>query len=352
MPTAPEEVIAMLRSMGLPITLFGERVGDRWERLRLTLAQREVDGQGPLPSSAPAAGRAATSTSTKRTQVVHTHASASLIDARIQLGKWSLERAEARLAAQRARANAPDAAALTRAEDSAALESFKRLRQLHVAASLPGDPRRAVSTVAYSRCGNAFASASWSAEVRLWSRASMEAVRAFRGHTERVSSLAWRPRAAVDVSAAAEGGDAGGDVQLEGGGSTPSPGPVVFATGAADCTVRLWGAGSSEAASVLQGHTGRVARVAWHPSGQHIASTSYDSTWRLWDAGTGTELLNQDVSDSRRCPCSPAPHTPCRSQGHARVVYPVAFHPDGSLVATGDLGGVGRCGTYAPGRVC
>ena len=59
----------MLRSMGLPITLFGERVGDRRERLRLTLAQREVDGQGPLPSSAPAAGRAATSTSTKRTQV-------------------------------------------------------------------------------------------------------------------------------------------------------------------------------------------------------------------------------------------------------------------------------------------
>ncbi|CAE7874470.1 Prpf4, partial [Symbiodinium sp. KB8] len=128
--------------------------------------------------------------------------------------------------------------------------------------------------------------------------------------------------------------DAEGDVALEGGGAdTAAPSgsaPVQLATGAADGCVKLWHAGQEEAVATLEGHRDRLARVAWHPAGRHLASTSFDYTWRLWDVEAQAELLLQD--------------------GHAREVYPVAFHPDGSLVATGDLGGIGRVWDLRSGK--
>ena len=66
---------------------------------------------------------------------------------------------------------------------------------------------------------------------------------------------------------------------------------------------------------VLEGHEGRVCRVAFHPSGRYIASASFDTSWRLWDAEKGKELLLQE--------------------GHSKEVYTVAFQGDGSLIASG-----------------
>lgn len=50
-----------------------------------------------------------------------------------------------------------------------------------------------------------------------------------------------------------------------------------------------------------------------------MGTTSSDLTWRLWQAETGKELLLQD--------------------GHYSEAYGIAFHGDGSLVATTDFGG-------------
>ncbi|KAJ1483029.1 quinon protein alcohol dehydrogenase-like superfamily, partial [Baffinella frigidus] len=41
----------------------------------------------------------------------------------------------------------------------------------------------------------------------------------------------------------------------------------------------------------LDGHENIVVSVALSPSGRFLASGSYDSSWRLWDAVTGEELL-------------------------------------------------------------
>ncbi len=58
-------------------------------------------------------------------------------------------------------------------------------------------------------------------------------------------------------------------------------------------------------------------------SGRYLASTSHDLTLRLWDLDQSKQQL-------------------LLQEGHAREVYGLAWHPDGSLLATGDLGGVTR----------
>lgn len=67
--------------------------------------------------------------------------------------------------------------------------------------------------------------------------------------------------------------------------------------------------------SVMKGHQDRVCRVAFHPSGDYVASASFDTTWRLWDVKTSKELLLQE--------------------GHSKEVYSVEFQDDGALVASG-----------------
>jgi U4/U6 small nuclear ribonucleoprotein PRP4 len=64
--------------------------------------------------------------------------------------------------------------------------------------------------------------------------------------------------------------------------------------------------------------------------GEHLVSTSHDMSWRLWDIATSTELLLQE--------------------GHSRPTYGVSMHPDGSLVATSDLGGVVRVWDLRSGK--
>ena len=55
--------------------------------------------------------------------------------------------------------------------------------------------------------------------------------------------------------------------------------------------------------------------------GRHVATASFDETWRLWDVETCSCLLEQE--------------------GHSRTVYTVAFHCDGSLAASGGLDAIG-----------
>lgn len=69
--------------------------------------------------------------------------------------------------------------------------------------------------------------------------------------------------------------------------------------------------------STLKGHQDRVCRVAFHPSGNYVASASFDTTWRLWDVATSQELLLQE--------------------GHSKEVYSVDFQDDGALAASGSV---------------
>jgi len=113
-------------------------------------------------------------------------------------------------------------------------------------------------------------------------------------------------------------------------GSNVSAQSVNLASGAGDSNIHLWNLEQETPIATLAGHSQRVVRTAFHPSGKYLASASYDTTWRLWDIETTTELLLQE--------------------GHSREVFTVAFNTDGSLLASAGLDSVGRVWDLRSGR--
>lgn len=97
----------------------------------------------------------------------------------------------------------------------------------------------------------------------------------------------------------------------------------------------------------LDGHENIVVSVALSPSGRFLASGSYDSSWRLWDAVTGEELLvvwgHSDfggpcICDIRRwdynIPFAVVKKN-CTAEGHSGGVTSLAFSSCGKWLASG-----------------
>ena len=93
-------------------------------------------------------------------------------------------------------------------------------------------------------------------------------------------------------------------------------------SGADDKTVRIWNLHTGANIRTLEGHTAGLQGLAITPDGKWIASYDKSGTVRLWEFATG-----RAVGLSGEAETEPLP-------GHA-----VAFHPNGSLLAT--RGGAG-----------
>ena len=131
----------------------------------------------------------------------------------------------------------------------------------------------------------AIAVSGWSGKVTIWSLPDAQPLEVKSGHTDRVNSVTYSPSGAL-------------------------------LTASADTNLTLW----TSTPTTFRGHLDRVNDAVFLGVETAVASVSHDLTMRLWDVTTGVEVLRQE--------------------GHARPIYALAGHIDGSLLVTGDLGGV------------
>src|SRR5207248_2350830 len=124
------------------------------------------------------------------------------------------------------------------------------------------------------RDGRRAVSASYDGTVRLWDVKTGAQLQCFRGHAENVNTAVISPDGAYVFSA--------GGVPQEGYSSPTSP--------AKDPTIRQWKTKDGNEERQLSGHTHLVRRLALSEDGSRLLSASYDSTCRVWDIATGSQI--------------------------------------------------------------
>jgi U4/U6 small nuclear ribonucleoprotein PRP4 len=349
-PTLPDHVRTALRSLGLPIRLFGENLANIRDRLRYELAKRHVSGeviaQTALSGEIHNEQLPQKKDEEEEEVTKYTRASSELIQARQSITQFSLQRAQTRLERERSLRMANTMKRKRLNEDTkmdmAAIQldrmnhncskTYKSLRQVTLEGSQYGD-YRAISCICVKNVNTRnsnnnplIATGSWTGSIHLWDGASPSLHKVgekIQCHEDRIMGIAMMDINSTD------------DIN-----STSA----ILCTTSIDRTAKLWKVQKRDDNTALEisensnedvmnswsiveqahlkGHTKRLCRAAFHPMKKYVATTSFDYSWRLWDVETNQEamLLLQD--------------------GHWKETYGVGFHPDGSLCATTDFAGV------------
>jgi tricorn protease-like protein len=153
-----------------------------------------------------------------------------------------------------------------------------------------------ITGLAYSSDGRWLASSSHDRTVRLLDGRTAEEKRVFRGHAFSVSAVVFSPDGRLVASAAG--------LRLEG--ERPDQEEVL-----------IWEAESGRILHKLQGHQRRPTTVAFSADGRRLATAGWDREVKLWDVVTGLEVLTLD--------------------GHKDGVLHVTFSRDGRWLASGGL---------------
>lgn len=301
-PTDDRRVRADLRSRGEPITLFGERPEDRRDRLRglLLAAQEDADGDESM--------RDATQEPEGENDEegeFYIEGSDALLEARKSIAQYSLPRAKQRIAFQREESAIPVA---THVKHRKAIK--EKLAGFELFGSQIAS-ERPMSIVRFAPNGETIACGDWGGSLKLLDVPNLETKTALRGHKQMIGGISWCPGATLPSS-------------------TVSADNVNLASSGGDGDIHLWSLNQDTPISTLSGHSARVCRIEFHPSGKYLASASYDTTWRLWDVNTTSELLLQE--------------------GHSKEVYTVSYNVDGSLIASAGLDSIGRIWDLRTGR--
>jgi U4/U6 small nuclear ribonucleoprotein PRP4 len=304
-PTDDGKVRARLRELEEPITLFGEGPADRRDRLRELLLDQQEDGDDGTPDvqmqDADEAG--------DQEEEFYTEGPPELLAARQDIARYSLPRAQARI-----RRLEEDSSIPLRTHIKHRKEIKEKLAGFDLfGTQIAGE--RPVSIARFSPNGEIIAAGNWAGGIKLLDVPNLDERVTLRGHTGIVGGISWFPGATLPDS-------------------TVSPNLVNLASGGGGMggsnDVHLWSLNQDTPLATLAGHTGRVCRVEFHPSGKYLASASYDTTWRLWDVETSTELVLQE--------------------GHSKEVYTVSFDTHGALLASGGLDSIGRIWDLRTGR--
>ncbi|KAF2739251.1 WD40 repeat-like protein [Polyplosphaeria fusca] len=302
-PTADRDVKARLRSMGEPITLFGEDAADRRARLRQLLAKlaEEAGEDGDVTMAETTA-----SADQEQEEEFYTPGGPYLLEARRDMARFSLPRAGRRVAYQRIEATIP---LKTHIDFRNGIKA--RLKEFELYGSQTSD--RPVGIVRFSPDSKLVACGNWAGQVKLLEVPNLTTKMSYRGaHQDRATGIDWIPGATLP-------------------GSTVSPFSVNFASGGGGGKIKLWSLEQDQPLHTLEGHTERVCRIAFYPNGRYLASASDDTTWRLWDVEYAREILVQE--------------------GHSKECFTVAIQTDGSLIASAGLDSIGRVWDIRTGRV-
>lgn len=304
-PTDDAKVRARLRELHEPITFFGEGPGDRRDRLRELLTTLADDGGADDDQSMQDVNEAPAD----QEEEFYTEGLPDLLEARRNIARYSLPRAAARVQQQKEDHTIP---LRTHIKHRKAIK--ERLAGFELFGSQIA-AERPVGITRFAPNGEILAAGNWAGGIKLLDVPNLNETRTLRGHTGIVGGLSWFPGATLPSS-------------------TVSPSSVNLASGAGGqggaSDVHLWNLEQDTPLSTLSGHTDRVCRVEFHPSGRYLASASFDTTWRLWDVETTSELLLQE--------------------GHSRQVFAVSFNTDGSLLASGGFDSMGRIWDLRTGR--
>jgi WD40 repeat protein len=106
------------------------------------------------------------------------------------------------------------------------------------------------------------------------------------------------------------------------GGIAFSPDGKNLVTSSADSSVRLWDVATGTEVRRFVGHPVNAFGAAFSPDGKYVVSSGRDGTARLWDVQTGREVR--------------------RFTGHASEVRTVVFSPDGKYILTSSFDGTAR----------
>ncbi|EEF32299.1 U4/U6 small nuclear ribonucleoprotein Prp4, putative [Ricinus communis] len=300
-PTNDKAVRARLRRLGEPITLFGEREMERRDRLRMLMAKLDSEGQLEklmIAHEEDVASATAGVMEDGEDEVLeypfYTEGSKELLNARIDIAKYSVVKASLRIQRARRKRDDPDEDV-----DSEIDWVLEQAGSFVLDSSEIGDDRP-LSGCSFSNDGQLLATCALTGVAKIWSMPQVRKVSTLKGHTERATDIVFSPVHNNHL-----------------------------ATASADRTAKLWNT-DGLVLGTFHGHLDRLARIAFHPSGKYLGTTSFDKTWRLWDVDTGAELLLQE--------------------GHSRSVYGLAFHHDGSLAGSCGLDALARVWDLRTGR--
>ncbi|MDR1248857.1 MAG: caspase family protein [Treponema sp.] len=197
-----------------------------------------------------------------------------------------------------------------------------------------------VNSVAYSPDGRSFVSGSTDRTVKVWDAESGRMLRTFLGHSLWVNDVCYSPDGRSIASASRDGtvklwSVENGDLLRTLSGYAEaltvrfSPDGRFIASGFADSAIIMWDALTGRELRTLTGHEGAARTLVFSPDGRYIASaSSVDSTIRIWDAGTGSQI---------------------RSFGIAGIET-LHYSPNGKYLASGSLDNAVRIWEAGTGR--